>query len=282
MSWPIQHLRLRLRPIQRALRATVESRREQRGQLPLHMLDEMLATGRTRQQLAATEEEQAEEQHLRERATANGASLPIDEIARDYALEPFEIEAILVTALVELDRGYRSVISFIHDDAGRERPTTDLVAELTSTTLVERIAHRAQLGRLGRLRRLGFIRSADPSLELDADLAITPNAFDVICGRGASQFRDPLEIASAEWDLHDDRLAPLIDGMRSSLIGTIGLWGGAADARLDVARSLATALGRALRRPWQRAREPAKVRSARSSASSRPCCGTEREASFSR
>src|SRR5439155_23006371 len=91
----------------------------------LGALDDALGGGRIAGERAAlTADEEAEEWRIR----ARGSPLPLDTIMDETELEPFEIEALLVCAGVELDRRWGGLLAFIADDAARVRPTIGLLA----------------------------------------------------------------------------------------------------------------------------------------------------------
>ncbi|MFN0251521.1 MAG: ATP-binding protein [Kofleriaceae bacterium] len=250
MSYALQHLRLRQRPVHRALVACAKELTGTTLSTKVVSLEKMMATGRTNgQAIALDADEEAQEQELRKR----GHTLPLDRLRDDYDLEPFELEILLLCSLVETDASYGALCGMTTGDAARRRPTIALACSLGATSLVVRMQRAALLGRLGRLRRFGFVHATDGDTELDTELALSPAALAMITGRADMTFRDPLTV---ETSTRPRDLAGLRDAR------TIGVWGGTADARLDAARGLARRLGRPLRRPWEAHRPPMDVASA--------------------
>src|SRR5262249_6443962 len=149
----------------------------------LARLNELIATGRSNHERAelASEDAVAEDQ-LRHAAAASGVILPLDYLAREVSLDPFEIEAITLCAAIELDPAYGALFAFLHDDAGRRRPSIELVSSLTTPLLAERVARRFTLGRLGRVRRYGLLRAIESKPEAETELAVSAEALRFITG----------------------------------------------------------------------------------------------------
>lgn len=254
MSYALQHMRLRQRPVHRAL---VERAKELAGSTlaaRLVTLEKMMATGRADgRTIALDADEEAQEQELRTRARSGGAILPLDRLRDEYDLEPFELEVLLLCSLVEIDASYGALCGLVAGDATRRRPTIALAASLGATSFIARMQRSALLGRLGRLRRFEFLHAHEGDTELDTELALSPAALATIFGRANMTFRDPLCIPAGT----ERRELPGLAEAR-----TIGVWGGTSDARLDAARAFARRLGRPLRRPWEPQRPPLEVTAA--------------------
>ena len=124
----VQHLLLRLRPINRSLRTAVKFQAAKAARLdrpdlkPLCVTDAHVAalladvdefvqrdcTKQTRPSAALTADEQQIDRHLRLQAVAQQLSLPIDVLRDTLHLTPFEIDALLICAASELHPGVRA------------------------------------------------------------------------------------------------------------------------------------------------------------------------------
>ncbi len=149
----IRHLLIRLRPLNRALRAAVERQAavaaqldrpdlvpycitdEQAGALMDHIDALPLPDGVST--VSLTPLEQAAEQQVREEASATGVLLPLDELADRFGLTDEEQQALLLCAAPELDRAYERVIAYILDDLNRRFPCVELL-----TAVIRRVQHR--------------------------------------------------------------------------------------------------------------------------------------------
>jgi SpoVK/Ycf46/Vps4 family AAA+-type ATPase len=259
MSWQLQHLQLRLRPIHRALAALASQQPSS-----LRTLDALLSSGRTGLPRCRLEEDEcAEEQHIRTRAKASKIALPLDVLADELELDPFELEVIVLCAAVELDPAYGRVLAEIQRDTILRRPTIGLATVLTASTLAERVERRSKLGRLGRLRRLGLVQAATTLAESDAELVLTSEALAVLLGHARHRFSDRCDVPTRAANLAlRTELAPFAERARSANAMTVAVWGGSTDTRREAARALARELRRPLRQiadPVRLAQDPAGV-----------------------
>jgi AAA+ superfamily predicted ATPase len=261
MNWAMQHLRLRLGPIHRTLRAAVERKVSiglraddpKQTSLRLARLDQMISSGRTlAMHFELSDEGLAEEVRIREGAARDRVSLPIDRLIAELDLSPFEIDTVLTCAAVELDSEYGRVLAQIHEDSSRRCMSIELAASLTATTLVQRVARRGQLGRLGKLRRYGLVRASDAGVELEADIALTSPALHALLGISSETFHDPCEVVGAS---SPGSIAGL-DDVLARRPSILGVWGRTTHERERVAIAIARKLRRALRRPWDRMTVP--------------------------
>jgi ATPase family protein associated with various cellular activities (AAA)/winged helix domain-containing protein len=269
MSWAMQHLRLRLRPILRVLgaaaaRQAAEVQRLARTEpvciTPAQVagwcasLDAALLGGRASGERAAlTSEEESDEARIRANAADDGVRLPLDVVIDDAELEPFEVEALLVGAGVELDARWGGILAFIADDVTRVRPTIGLLASLTATALAQFPARRRALGRLGRLRRTGLLRAHGESpVEHDQELVLGPRVLDALLGLEPPRFADPLEIVPGTVELPPDvdtaRVNTLVAKLRDRTLAVVGVWGPRVASHAEVARALGAGLHTRLRR----------------------------------
>lgn len=272
----IEHLLLRLRPLNRALRAAVTRQGQAAARLfradltPLCVTEEQVQTllgdvdelsewrmaeGAT---AALTPEEQTAEEELRERCAASQFVLPLDALVRTLGLSDFEQEAVLLCAAAELDRSYERIYAYILDDLNRRHPCVELLCSLTAGSLAERCAHRQALGRYGRLRRTGVLRAyGEPATELRQELRLAPDLFEFLTGGAQdtiSLLGDRAEVISRidETDLPSDIDPAIIGHMGRALVerrvGVLGVWGPRHSGQKEVAIEIAAAAGLPLRR----------------------------------
>lgn len=277
-SVAIEHLLLRLRPLNRALRAAAARQAQSAAQLfhpdvtPLCVTEEQVqsllaeveglsavSAGPARAATPTPAEESAEEE-LRRRAAAAHAHLPLDRLAQALGLSRFEQEAVLLCAAVELDRSYERIYAFILDDLNRRHPCLELLCSLTADTLAERCERRKALGPYGKLRRAGALRAHGvAATEWRQELLLAPPLFAFLTGAAGdvtSLFRDhadvPLPPGAQESPLPAE-LDPLVveragRAMREGRIGVLGVWGPRDGGQREVAVAVAAAAAMPLRR----------------------------------
>ncbi len=272
----IAHLEVRLRPLNRALRAAVARQAavaarldrpdltpycitdEQVGQLLDHvepLLGEPAAPGPAG--LPVTEAERADEAALRERAAAAGLTLPLDELAGQVDLTPGEQDALLLCAAPELDRAYERIFAYVLDDLNRRLPCAELLCAVTAGPAGERLARRQLLGRAGRLRRLGLLQvHGTAPTELRQELRLAPGVADFLLGSGADLAvlaHDPGAVAIPP----RSTLPPHVDGgllerlgkaLHAGDLDLVGVWGAPRAGQHEVVLALAQAAGLPLRR----------------------------------
>lgn len=274
-SLALDHLLLRLRPINRALQAAAQARAGTTARLmrpdgqPVSITEQHLAqllldvdhagsaAPEAQARLELNEEEAALEQGLRKAAARAGAALPLDSLQQALGLSPFEIDAILLCAAPQLHGAYHRIYAFIHDDLNRLGPSAELLARLEATGLADQFRRREALAPEGRLCRLGLLQIvADPPNPLHREFALDSAAFEALTGGGAdwrAWFRDPELVPTDEalpLKLFPDgkalgRIARLLKGGQPCFVG---LWGRGNRGGADAAAALAAASGRMLRR----------------------------------
>ena len=268
MNWATRHLRLRLGPIHAALRATLACHHStgrtgsrlddpQKASFRLARLEQMMASGRTlATRFELSDGELAEEAQIREGAAKDKVALPIDRLVAELELARFELETLLACAAVELDGEYGHVLAHLHEDPSRRCMSIDLAASLTATTLAERVARRAQLGRLGRMRRFGLLRASEQGVDLETDIALTPAALHMLLGISRETFRDSCEVNADEPANSIAGVDELLASMRARRISVLGIWGGTKHEGMRAALAVAQKLHKTLRRPWDRMTVP--------------------------
>ena len=197
----IRHLLIRLRPVNRALRAAVERQAAEAAGLerpdlvPYCITDEQVAILLDRLDALSppdtsgpeplTPAEQAAEQQLRDEAAAAGMTLPLDELAGSFGLTDTEQQALLLCAAPELDRAYERVIAYILDDLNRRFPCVELLTAITAGSGLGGLAQRGVLARTGRLRLLGLLAPyGEAPTELRQELRVPPAVVDFLLGGG--------------------------------------------------------------------------------------------------
>lgn len=138
----VEHLRIRLADLHRALHAAVEWQAriaarltrpdltpycvtdEQVGVLldEVHGLTEALA-----EPYAPARPEPEAERLLGRRASAEGGTLPLDALATRFGLTRAEQDMLLLVAAPELDRGYERIYAYIVDNLNRRLPSVELL-----------------------------------------------------------------------------------------------------------------------------------------------------------
>ena len=73
-----------------------------------------------------------------------GIPLRLDELTARFALEPPDVQALLLALLPELDARYERLYAHIQDDITRKRPTVDLALALFCSTFTERLQARSR------------------------------------------------------------------------------------------------------------------------------------------
>ncbi len=73
-----------------------------------------------------------------------GVELRLDELARRFALTPFDVDALLVTLAPEIDLRYEKLFAYLQDDVTKRRPSVDLVLNLLCPTFADKLAARSR------------------------------------------------------------------------------------------------------------------------------------------
>jgi len=276
----IEHLMLRIRPLNRALRAAVErqQRAAERFARPglaalcvtndqvaalLDDIDELAVppnTGATMPSLALDSREVQIEKELRSQAEAIGFQLPFDVLAETLALLPAEEAALLVCVAPEIERSYGRIYGFVLDDLNRQPPCVELICAIAAGSTQQRLALRRLLGRFGRLRRTGILQPwGEAATEAKQELRLAPAMLDFLLAGPAdptSYFRDREEVVVTK---HSDEtlISAEIDpatiersgqALHDRRVGLLGIWGSRHCGQKEVAIAVAKAAGLPLRR----------------------------------
>ncbi|MCP2163321.1 ATP-binding protein [Goodfellowiella coeruleoviolacea] len=264
----VQHLRIRLAAVHRALRLAVERQARLAALLtrpdltPYCVTDEQVgvlldqvdaAAGAMTEPAPQPPPEPEAERDLRRRAAAHGVTLPLDALATRFGLTRVEQDALLLVAAPELDPGYERIYAYIVDNLNRRLPSVELLVTVGADTPAARLARRRALGPTGPLRRFGLLRACGAApVELAQELVLGPGVFDFLLGWGGDVGllgHDPGEVRQPQPQvvppgLAADRLARLGRALGAGEIDLLGLWGCPADSQLDVVHALAAAAGR--------------------------------------
>lgn len=270
----VEHLMLRLRPLNRALRAAVERQAAEAARLdrldliPYCVTDEQVGWLLDRVDalsrpdageatpVAAADEDGVAESELRTRADAASLALPLDQLARHVELTPEEQDALLLCVAPELDRAYERIYAYVLDDLSRRFPCTELLCAVAGGTATDRLARRRMLGRAGRLRRFGLLRPRGESpTQLRQELAPAPGVVDFLLGSGgdlAVLAHDHGAVAVPAWPevpTHPAgaRIERLGRAIRAGDVDLVGVWGPLRAGRDDAVLALARAAGMPLR-----------------------------------
>lgn len=271
----LDHLRLRLRPLNRALRVLAQERANRTAQLArpkqeqssisaqhmLQLFEEIDATASGDAMSAASlvpnNSELACETKLRSDAEEHGISLPIDAMQHALALSEFEVNVVVVCAAPQLRSAYHRVFAFIHDDLNRLAPSTELLLLLEGSEIAAQMEQRAALAPHGKLLRSGLLQTPEePSNELHREFALAPSVLTALSSaetNWASDYCDHELMRAAQplaLSMFPDQIA--LEAISKALNGVApcfaGIWGRAANGGLDAALALAVAVDRPLRR----------------------------------
>jgi hypothetical protein len=270
-SLAILHLLIRLRAVNRVLRAAVERQAAVAAQLdrpdlvPYCITDEQVAVLLDRLDalplpdgaapMPSTSDEQAAEQQIRDEAAVTGMVLPLDELADRFGLTNTEQQALLLCAAPELDRAYERVIAYILDDLNRRYPCVELLTAVTAGP-GQGLAQRDVLSRTGRLRLLGLLAPfGEAPTGLRQELRVPSGVIDFILGHGgdlAILAHDPGAVPIPETvalppqvdAAHLDRLAK---ALHAGDLDMIGVWGSPRVGQHEAVHELARAADMALR-----------------------------------
>ncbi|MFF8958584.1 ATP-binding protein [Streptomyces sp. NPDC014894] len=278
----MDHLRIRLARLHRALRTAVAHRAETTARLtrpdlvPYCVTDEQVAvlldeadalseslpespTGPYVSEPYDSESAEPDadaERELRRRASADGTTLPLDALAARFGLTRADQDALLLVAAPELDRAYERIYAYIVDHLDRGLPSVELLVAVGARAPAARLARRRALGPAGPLRRYGLLRPyGEAPVELARELVLAPGVLEFLLGWGGDAGllgHDPGEVVRPESPTPSpfpasDRLTRLGRALGSGDIDLAALWGCPPGGQADAALALARAAGRPLR-----------------------------------
>lgn len=275
----IEHLLLRLRGLNRALRAGVEAQQraaerfarpglaslcitDEHVQALLDDVDEVVAHGNGVQSAVSTDltaQEHHAEQQLRSCAETHGYKLPFDVLTESLELTAEEQVAVLACAAPEVSPAYSRIYGYVLDDLNRQQPCVELICLLAGRTAPQRLALRRALGRFGRLRLSGLLQPlAEASIEARQELRIHPAGLHFLLGGSGdpgSLFRDNDEVVVPEQpelppDIDRATAKRLAKSIRERKVTLIGVWGTRHCNKEELILAVAAQASSRLRR-WQ-------------------------------
>lgn len=270
----LDHLLLRLRPLNRALRQLAHEQSDRTARLlggdeeaqgisaqhALQLFEEVDAVTAGLSPRAVTmapsEPERAQEAELRQAADRAGLVLPLDAMKQALGLSRFETATVVACAAPHLSLAYRRLFAFVHDDTNRLAPSGDLLRRLQGGDPALQLGLRDALSWHGPLQRFGLLHSPiEAASELLREFQLGPGVFDALLRFDCdwvAQFpdRDAVNCAqSLPLELFPDhaRLLDVAALLRSGRPACVGLWGGPARGGRAAAAATAQAAGRPLR-----------------------------------
>lgn len=267
----LDHLNLRMQPIQRLLRQAIEDRARRNARLKSAGSGrQFIAADHARWMLADLSvpigffeapalslEEAEEESRLRSLAADASAALPILRLERELSLEPYESAAILLCAAPALARDYERVFAYIQDDVSRRLPTSELLSFLCCPTAADRVASLTAFGEHGKLRLRNVLKPVSEAPFSSAqELILNPAHLAFIQGKPVDPLPLSIDPASVDLtaspvlspDLDYDAFHALAAAIRGGDVRLAALWGPPQSAPREVVRALANLTGLALRR----------------------------------
>lgn len=268
-----EHLGLRLRPLNRALRAAVtcqahEAAKLQRPDLtPYCITDEQVCALLERvdvigppagfEPVHVLDSERRQESELRERAASAGVALPLDELTDHAELAPDEVDCLLICVAPEVDRGYERIFAYILDDLNRRMPCAELFCVTLAGSSAENLLIRRHLASCGRLRRFGLIEpwGAAPT-QLRQEFRATPDVVEFLMGAPADLpvlAHDPGSVPHGSCEglppnVDRARVVQLGHALRGRVVDLVGVWGAERAGSSEVVRALAGEAGMEPRR----------------------------------
>lgn len=268
-----EHLGLRLRPLNRALRAAVARQADEAAKLerpdltPYCITDEqacalldrvdMIGSPAGFEPVLVLDSERRQESELRERAASAGAVLPLDEVVDHAGLGPDEVDCLLICLAPEIDRGYERIFAYILDDLNRRMPCAELLCAALAGPTAEKLHIRRHLASSGRLRRFGLIEPFGTApTQLRQEFRAAPGVAEFLMGAPGDLsllVHDPGSVPPGS----REGLPPNVDRARITQLGRalggrvvdlVGVWGAERWGSSEVVRALAGEAGLELRR----------------------------------
>jgi hypothetical protein len=268
-SIAIAHLQLRLKPIQRLLRAAANRIGRAGEQSAGLARAESLLPDEVEALLEQAEKSEAwsdpalgalrPEEEQRERALreeAGGRALPLSALQGRLSLSEFEIQALLLCAAPEVDRAYERLYAYVLDDLNRRAPCVELLCSLSAKDALERHARREELAVHSRLVRCRLIRlGPEVGCEWRREVRLAPEALDwLLFARGSAEsFRDPAEVPTGSasrrtWlGVAPGQMEQAAAALRGSAGATVFIHGARQTSQFELPRELARLAGIPLR-----------------------------------
>ncbi|MCJ7743407.1 MAG: ATP-binding protein [Dehalococcoidales bacterium] len=125
--------------------------------------------------------------HKKKESLCRGTVLRLYELQEMFHLSAFDIDALLVCALPELDLKYQKLYAYLQDDVTKKSPTVDLVLRLLCDSLEARLAARQAFSPPAPLIGYHLLRPYDnhpqrPGLLLATPLQVDERILDYLLG----------------------------------------------------------------------------------------------------
>ena len=274
VAFAAEHLGVRLRPLNRALRAAVarqahEAAKLERPDLTPYcitdeqaraLLDRVDAIGSPAEfePVHVLDSERRQESELREQAASAGVLLPLDELVDHAGLTPDEVDCLLICLAPAIDRGYERIFAYILDDLNRRLPCAELLSAALAGSSAESVLIRRHLASSsGRLRRLGLIEPwGAAATQLRQEFRAAPGVLEFLMGAPADLSllaHDPGAVPPSACEglppnVDRARVAQLGHALRGRVVNLVGVWGAERAGASEVVRALAAEAGMELRR----------------------------------
>lgn len=95
-------------------------------------------------------------------AAGEDDAAPLAQVARAFALEPLDLDIVLVALAPEIDLRYERLYAYLQDDVTRRRPSVDLILNLLCADAAGKLAARARFAADAALRRHGLLELGVP------------------------------------------------------------------------------------------------------------------------
>lgn len=273
VAFAAEHLGLRLRPLNRALRAAVARQAHEAAKLerpdltPYCITDEQACALLDRVDVIGSpagfepvhvlDSERHQETELRERASSAAVILPLDELAVHAGLSADETDCLLICLAPEIDRGYERIFAYILDDLNRRMPCAELLSATLGGSSTENVLIRSHLRSSGRLRRFGLIEPwGTAPTQLRQEFRAAPGLAEFLMGAPGDLSLlayDPGAVPPSSCEglpAHVDRarVVQLGRALRSRVVDLVGVWGAERAGTSEVVCALAAEAGVELRR----------------------------------
>jgi AAA+ superfamily predicted ATPase len=264
VAFAAEQIGLRLRPLNRALRAAVARQAHEAAKLerpdltPYCITDELACALLDRveaigspdgfEPVNALDRERRQEAELRERAASAGVIAPLDELVDHAGLSADEADCLLICLAPEVDRGYERIFAYILDDLNRRMPCAELLCATLGGSSAENVLIRRHLASSGRLRRFGLIEPwGTAPTQLRQEFRAAPGLVEFLMGAPGDLSllaHDPGAVPHSSCEglpanVDRARVAQLGRALRGRAVELVGVWGAEWAGASEVVRALA-------------------------------------------
>jgi ATP-dependent 26S proteasome regulatory subunit len=107
-----------------------------------------------------------------------GVTLRLEQLRQMFCLTPFELDALLICLVPEVDLRYEKLYAYLQDDVTKKRPTIGLVLDILCSSFHEKLAARSCFDPQGPLTKHRLLRLPDDSLASMASQLARPLKVD--------------------------------------------------------------------------------------------------------